>query len=121
MAALTKEDVRIIVREETDHRFNAIDQRFDKMDQRLDKMDQRFDKMDQRMNSLDERSHGQGILLEDLRKTLDIVLEVTLANQKALIALTGVPERLEKCESDIDVVKLAFKDHASDKKRHRTN
>lgn len=80
-----------------DRRFEQIDQRFGQMDQRFGQMDQRFEQIDQRFGQIDRRVEGvdgqtkglrqemyegfgevkrhNGILIEDLRRQLQLVAE----------------------------------------------
>ncbi len=129
MGALTKQDVRKIVREEIrgleqrldghDQRFETIDQRLNKIDQRFEQVDQRFDKMDQRIGNLEERLHRSEILFEEREKVTDTILEIVLANQKTLETLAPLVNCTDRCELAIEVLNLAFRSHVTDQTVHR--
>ncbi len=76
-----------------DRRFDAMDQRFDAMDQRFEELDQRFEEMDKRLKELKQDGNETRILLEALRRDVQLIAEGLAA---------GFDEGLKRTRSEHD-------------------
>lgn len=113
--------------ESIDNRFEAIDKRLDTMDKRLDTMDARFDAMDNRLDAMDMRFDAMdnrlGEMKGDIWQSVSVMMDAKFdklfhllaENQQILqekmdrILGEKLPERVEKTEGDVQVLKVAVR------------
>ena len=113
--------------EAVDNRFEAIDNRFEAIDNRLDTMDKRFDAMDNRLDAMDMRFDAMDNRLDEMKGDIwqsvsvmmdakfDKLFHLLAENQQILqekmdrILGEKLPERVEKTEGDVQVLKVAVR------------
>ena len=106
-----------------DRRFEAVDNRFEAIDKRLDTMDARFDAMDNRLDAMDMRFDAMDNRLDEMKGDIwqsvsvmmdakfDKLFHLLAENQQILqekmdrILGEKLPERVEKTEGDVQVLK----------------
>ena len=110
-----------------DRRFEAVDNRFEAIDKRLDTMDARFDAMDNRLDAMDMRFDAMDNRLDEMKGDIsqsvsvmmdakfDKLFHLLAENQQILqekmdrILGEKLPERVEKTEGDVQVLKVAVR------------
>lgn len=110
-----------------DRRFEAVDKRFEAVDNRLDAMDKRFDAMDKRLDAMDMRFDAMDKHLDEMKGDIwqnvsvmmdakfDKLFHLLAENQQILqekmdrILGEKLPERVEKTEGDVQVLKVAVR------------
>ncbi len=113
--------------EAIDNRLDAMDKRFDAIDNRLDTMDKRFDAMDNRLDAMDMRFDAMDNRLDEMKGDIwqsvsvmmdakfDKLFHLLAENQQILqekmdrILGEKLPERVEKTEGDVQVLKVAVR------------
>ena len=113
--------------EAVDNRFEAIDNRFEAIDNRLDAMDKRFDAIDNRLDAMDMRFDAMDNRLDEMKGDIwqsvsvmmdakfDKLFHLLAENQQILqekmdrILGEKLPERVEKTEGDVQVLKVAVR------------
>lgn len=113
--------------EAVDKRFESIDNRFEAIDKRLDTMDARFDAMDNRLDAMDMRFDAMDNRLDEMKGDIwqsvsvmmdakfDKLFHLLAENQQILqekmdrILGEKLPERVEKTEGDVQVLKVAVR------------
>ena len=113
--------------EAVDNRFEAIDNRFEAIDNRLDAMDKRFDAIDNRLDTMDKRFDAMDNRLDEMKGDIwqsvsvmmdakfDKLFHLLAENQQILqekmdrILGEKLPERVEKTEGDVQVLKVAVR------------
>ena len=106
--------------EAVDNRFEAIDKRLDTMDARFDAMDNRLDAMDMRFDAMDNRwDEMKGDIWQSVSVMMDAkfdkLFHLLAENQQILqekmdrILGEKLPERVEKTEGDVQVLKVAVR------------
>ena len=110
-----------------DRRFEAVDNRFEAIVKRLDTMDARFDAMDNRLDAMDMRFDAMDNRLDEMKGDIwqsvsvmmdakfDKLFHLLAENQQILqekmdrILGEKLPERVEKTEGDVQVLKVAVR------------
>lgn len=99
--------------ESIDNRFEAIDKRLDTMDKRLDTMDARFDAMDNRLDEMKGDIWQSVSVMMDAKfdKLFHLLAENQQILQEKMDRILGekLPERVEKTEGDVQVLKVAVR------------
>ncbi len=113
--------------EAVDKRFESIDNRFEAIDNRLDAMDKRFDAIDNRLDTMDKRFDAMDNRLDEMKGDIwqsvsvmmdakfDKLFHLLAENQQILqekmdrILGEKLPERVEKTEGDVQVLKVAVR------------
>lgn len=113
--------------EAVDNRFEAIDNRFEAIDNRLDAIDKRLDTMDKRLDTMDARFDAMDNRLDEMKGDIwqsvsvmmdakfDKLFHLLAENQQILqekmdrILGEKLPERVEKTEGDVQVLKVAVR------------
>ena len=96
-----------------DRRFEAVDKRFEAVDNRLDAMDKRFDAMDNRLDEMKGDIWQSVSVLMDAKfdKLFHLLAENQQILQEKMDRILGekLPERVEKTEGDVQVLKVAVR------------
>lgn len=96
-----------------DRRFEAVDNRFEAIDKRLDTMDARFDAMDNRLDEMKGDIWQSVSVMMDAKfdKLFHLLAENQQILQEKMDRILGekLPERVEKTEGDVQVLKVAVR------------
>lgn len=99
--------------EAVDNRFEAIDNRFEAIDNRLDAMDKRFDAIDNRLDEMKGDIWQSVSVMMDAKfdKLFHLLAENQQILQEKMDRILGekLPERVEKTEGDVQVLKVAVR------------
>lgn len=99
--------------EAVDKRFEAVDNRLDAMDSRLDAMDMRFDAMDKHLDEMKGDIWQNVSVMMDAKfdKLFHLLAENQQILQEKMDRILGekLPERVEKTEGDVQVLKVAVR------------
>ena len=101
----------------TNKRFEAVDQRFEAMDKRFEAVDKRFEDLETRMDKRFEEMRGDiwkdvSVLMDaKFEKYFNLLAENQQGLQEKMDRLLGerLPERVEKTEGDVQVLKVAVR------------